>query len=346
MNNLLVIGYYGFRDGYYSYGKYFKDSFDSVSFFPLVELRDRISEKNQNFSINDIKNVILGNNLENKNLYSGELKNTEVNKNYVIIAHNFDFIKSFMLGDILFYDYIIKLKNELNFKLICFNWDPDLNNLKWEGIQNFDKIFTAYPFYTIYDNCFHFKQGFCENTSYYYKDEKYKCDVSFIGTNLYTDDFWTNKELSRKKILDKLYNDPNISLHIYGTENLKNDYPLSYKGYINYDECYKVFSNSLINLNISPIESIEFNNDYYYSERLPQIIGCESIMLSNNKFGNFLVPDKDYIYLSNINNLINVVYKIKNNIYLQNYIKINLKKKKYIFNYKFIMKEVNNILLS
>lgn len=346
MNNLLIFGYYGFRDGYYSYGKYFKHSFDSVSFYPLVELRDRISEKNQNFSINDIKNIILGNNLENKNLYSNELKNTEVNKNYVIIAHSFAFIKTFMLGDTLFYDYIIKLKSELNFQLICFNWDADLNNLKWEGLRHFDKIFAAYPFYTIYDNCFFFKQGFCENTSYYYKDEKYKCDVSFIGTNLYTDSCWTNQKLSRKKILDKLYNDPNIYLHIYGTENLKNDYPLSYKGFIKYDECYKVFSNSLINLNISPIEDIKFKNDYYYSERLPQIIGCESIMLSNNNFGKFLVPDKEYIYLNNLNNLNSLVHKIKNNKNIQEYIKMNLKKKKNNFNYKFLMKDVNKILLS
>ena len=44
-NNLLILGCYGLKDGYYAYSKYFNQHFDNISFFPLFELRDRLNEK-------------------------------------------------------------------------------------------------------------------------------------------------------------------------------------------------------------------------------------------------------------------------------------------------------------
>ena len=52
----------------------------------------------------------------------------------------------------------------------------------------------------------------------------------------------------------KIYaNRHKINFHIYGPIEFKNLYPDCYQGFIKYDECYKVFSNSKINLSIHPI---------------------------------------------------------------------------------------------
>ena len=50
-----------------------------------------------------------------------------------------------------------------------------------------------------------------------------------------------------KQILDIIYANKDITLHIYGPEFLSKLYPDSYKGFISYKDCYKVFSNSKIN---------------------------------------------------------------------------------------------------
>ena len=71
---------------------------------------------------------------------------------------------------------------------------------------------------------------------------------------------------------------------------------------------------------------------------MAQIIGCESLMICNNNFGDFL-PQKCYIQINKPDEIINIITNIKNNkeIY-DNYIK-NIKEIKYKFNYKNIIKK-------
>lgn len=338
MNNTLIIGFYGFRDGYWAYGKYLKKKFDNVGFFPLVELRDRLLEKNENFKVDDIKKVIEGK-LENKNLYSDNLIIQDAKYNNIIISHNNDFLNIFKVGEDNFFDKMIEWKEELNFKLFQINWDPDTKNLNWEGIEKFDKSFCSYPNYLVHKNCFLFSAGFCKETSFYKELEEYKCDVSFVGTNLY-ESGWENDTLTRRKILDKIYQKKDISLHVYGPEFLKELYPESYKGFISYDDCYKVFSNSRINLNISPINNIEYEGKYYYSERMPQIFGCDGIMMSNNDYGNMLEKNVEYLYLDDIDKLIDMILEYKGGIKRLQMLQ-RVKSKKNIFDYETIIDNLN-----
>ncbi len=338
--NLVIFGYYRFEDGYYAYGKYFQKTFSTVSFFPLIEFRDKMNLKQT--EITDIDNIIFGN--FNKTIYTDYLINHNVPKDVVIIAHNNDMIDGLTFDNIKLIEYIQNLKKIKDFQLIQINWDPMITN--HHPSPYFDISFCADPFsLKNYSNTQFFPQGYSPDTTYYCQDDNYSCDVSFIGTNLYTDPMFTNQSLNRKQVLDAIYSDKSISLHVYGPEFLKNHYPESYKGFIRYEDCYKVFSNSKFSLNISPLNDIQYNNYYYYSERLPQIIACNGVMISNNDFTPFLLPGIHYIYINNINELVPTIKE-----YLSNPIKIELIKEeiesiKDKFNYEHIIPQISKQII-
>jgi hypothetical protein len=339
--NILIIGYYKFADGYLSYGQHFSKYFDTVSFFPLIELKDNVLHSVNSSTIEDIELCINGGNLNMEN-YTENLINYPVAKDIVIIAHNEDMLHSLHINDRLVIEYINSLKEKYNFKLIQLNWDPKLLN---DDVSNyFDLCFYTDPQYLVKENQLFFNIGFSNNISYYYEDNEYKCDVSFIGTNLYTDNLYLNHDLNRKIILDTLYADKSIKLHVYGPEFLQDLYPDSYKGIISYNDCYKVFSNSKINLNISPLIDIEHNGHFYYSGRLPQIIGCNGIILSNNNYGDLLKPDIDYIYVNTIDELIPKIKRVTENDEYYNTMKENVISIKDRFNYDYLMEDFCNTI--
>ena len=142
----------------------------------------------------------------------------------------------------------------------------------------------------------HCCSGFHESLSYPIEDEKYKCDVSAVITNLYTDDIWDRKQqvVGRKELLDRLYADESINLHVYGPESIGAVYPRAYRGFAPYDICCRIFSNSRVNLCISPITI-----PHYFSERAPQIIGSGGLLATDTEIGNTLIPSRDYVLLDN-----------------------------------------------
>ena len=337
--NIVIIGYYGFEDGYYAYGKHFNQHFNTVSFFPLIECRDLT--KHNKTSISDIENIISGTPLTD-NIYSNKLINNNVPKNVVLIAHNNDMLASLKIDNILVVEYIHSLKTKYNFQLIQVNWDPIINNTHNDIINYFDKSFCSDPaLLTLYQNVRSFKAGYNTDTSFYKEDNDYKCDVSFIGTNLYENNIFPNQSLNRKQILDIIYANKDITLHIYGPEFLSKLYPDSYKGFISYKDCYKVFSNSKISLNISPLLNASTNDTVYYSERLPQILACDGVMLCNNDLSPMLIPNIHYLYIDDINQLIPCInFFLKNNGSIQEKIKINVSKIKDTFNYEHTIKGI------
>jgi CRISPR/Cas system CMR-associated protein Cmr5 small subunit len=162
--------------------------------------------------------------------------------------------------------------------------------------------------------------GFDKDISNYIKDEEYECDISIVCTNLYrnTNEFPDEAtNITRYEIVDKLYeNRDNIKFHIYGFENLKTQYPDCYKGFIKYQNCNKVFSNSKINLSIHPIvnELNEKNDEFeYFSERVPQILGSKGLLMTNSYLKNNLEKDKDYIYIDKNIDWFGKIMEIKNN---------------------------------
>jgi hypothetical protein len=41
----------------------------------------------------------------------------------------------------------------------------------------------------------------------------------------------------------------------------------------------------------------EVSSYEYFSERVPQILGCNGLLMTNSNFSNFLKKDEDYIYI-------------------------------------------------
>lgn len=251
------------------------------------------------------------------------------------------------------YKNIISSISNKNIKHIFFNWDPFLYNYqKYDSIcwkEKIDEKELYYPLMNHVFSCFekeinYFKNkikisylppGFDKNISKYEYDKNYECDISIVCTNLYnnTNEFPdSSTNITRYEIVNKLYeNREKINFHIYGPDFLKDLYPECYKGFIDYNNCYKVFSNSKINLSIHPMiyELNEKNsNEEYFSERLPQILGCKGLLVTNTLFNNplfnnplfnnslsnnKLIPNKDYIYINSNNYYDIFLYIIKNN---------------------------------
>lgn len=235
-------------------------------------------------------------------------------------------------------------KNLIN---IFFNWDPFLydyekyNSSYWKNIIESKKkiyplmnyIFTCFEKEKLYFNSYpiyYNPPGFDTNISKYIYNKNYECDISFILTNLYNDNNQfpidaTN--LNRYDVVNKLYeNRHKFNFHIYGPEQIGWLYPECYKGFIKYDECNLVFSNSKINLSIHPIVN-ELNSinskEEYFSERVPQILGCQGLLMTNSYFNNILKENEDYIYIDKNIDFLSLIENIINNYQDYESIKLN-----------------------
>jgi hypothetical protein len=306
----LIIGCYSYSDGYKAMNNGFTYLGHDIAFFPLYAAQNNIET--------EILNAVNGQKLSIE--LDGYINNNNNKCNYIIMWHGCDICD-------LYHKILLNIKNKSGVKLIQINWNPDpiFKNDLDNYYKDFDYIFSVSPkickYLNIekkYKSAYHFYQAFDEKYSFYKKDDNYKCDVSIMCTNLYTDDIWKDKKLNRKKILDILYSDTSITLKIYGPTFLNNLYPNSYKGYINYNNAYSVFSNSLINLNICSVgdvitDKISNKDCYYFSERLPQIMACNGLMVCDQTFGNLFKNDKEYVLLKSEEDIIQLVKDVKKN---------------------------------
>jgi len=334
MHNLLILGFYGYADGYYALGQYFNSHFNTVDFFPFMKYINSIDGFKNNDLLRDINTKIRNDNIT-----------------HILVWHNIDAIHTHKK----YFNEIFKLRTlKPNLKFIQLDWDPHVDTpatLNATTFTNtwFDYLFYSSPFkITNSNNSFIFKAGFSPNISYYKYDIEYICDVVFIGTNLYTDSMWENKNMNRKQVIDTIAENKLINLHIYGipSSSISNTYPDQFKGYLPYNKCYLGFSNALFSLNISPLNNVYKNGYYYYSERLPQILACNSIMISNNDYGDLLTPNVDYIYLTNLKELNNIILDFKSNPQKAEIMRNNYKQKLDNFNYEKIAKEMSEIMLN
>lgn len=150
----------------------------------------------------------------------------------------------------------------------------------------------------------------------------YICDISFCCTNLYDDNTYDNQYINRKKLIDDLYEAQqkcNFKLNLYGTKVL-NIYPLSYKGYVPYDETNMVYNCSKINL----CTHVQQNAYKYINERTIQILGSGGLLLIDKVDGleQILTPDEDCIILDK-NNYVEQIINILKNYDNYTYIKHN-----------------------
>jgi len=314
----LIIGCYKLADGYKAMSNGLRYLGHDISFFPIFAAQDFLKD-NKDYNIeNEILRAVNGLDLTiNFENYINICRNK---CDYIILWHGVDMCAKY-------HQLLKNIKLKTNVKLIQLNWDP--NHIFKDSLniyyKDFNYIFSVNGNITKYlnnelkfKNAYHFYQAFDENYSFYKKDDNYKCDISILCTNLYTHNMWKDKIIDRKKLLDILYADKSINLHIYGPDFLNKLYPNAYKGYISYDKSYLVFSNSLINLNISPVgdtltTKINSKNEYYFSERLPQILICKGLMVCDQNFEDFLKEDKDYIRLKKEEDIINIINDVKKN---------------------------------
>jgi hypothetical protein len=306
--NILIIGYCKLDDGFLYASRALENLNYTIFFFPYFNyILDEIPNKddilNEFIHTNNIEICLWWNNSiqsqtfeqiisKPRNLNQSQCTNQQKDKYNTPIKHYF------------------------------FNWDPFLYNYEkynadiWkERIEERKKI---YPLLDHVFSCFekeinYFKSyllisylppGFDKTVSYFKDDPLFECDISIVCTNLY--DYKAEfpedaTNITRSKIVNKLYeNRDKIKFHIYGPEKFKDQFPDCYKGFISYKDCYKVFSNSKINLSIHPMVN-ELNSlnstKEYFSERVPQILGCKGLLMTNSYFTNILKNKVDYVYI-------------------------------------------------
>lgn len=343
--NLAIFGIYGFADGYFALGRHLFEHYDSVSFFPTLEYVNFLKSERGLPGVNEqLTKFMNGEQMESN--WSSNLKNYPVKKTHILLFLNMNTLYSWQNE----HNFISQIStcNGGNSNLFVVDWDPDPNVLKIDRdfVSQFTRIFTINTKQLCVPNSTFFAVGFTDETSYPCVDDSLACDVSFVGTNLYTRDPWTNQALNRKVVLDAIKNIEGVKLHVYGNHAIRSAYPDHYKGFVSYDRLSGVFSNSLINLNISPLEDNDCKESVhcYYSERLPMIFGCEAVMMCNNDLSPMLTPDIHYIHVKNVDDVVNKTRLYLSNTRLRQEMIANVKAVKHKFNNKLIAKNlVNNM---
>lgn len=290
-----ILGYYHLADGYLSFAEEAKKDHE-VSFFPFMSyLHDKLP-------IVETLRKFLKNELDEKTTYFYE--------NMVIPKNEPDVLLIWITANDVS-QIIIDTREFFSGKIYIHNWDPNYTEIEhphwhsqkealFNSAKQADCVFTVNPLEVkFYErngiNAKHCYSGFSEKYSYPVEDEEYKCDVSAVITNLYTDGIWdlNKQKINRKELLDQLYEDKSINLKIYGLPNIESHYPDSYVRQIPYKECHKVFSNSKINLCVHAISI-----DNYLSERAPQIIGSGGLLYTDNEIGLDFIPGEDYVLVN------------------------------------------------
>ena len=108
---------------------------------------------------------------------------------------------------------------------------------------------------------------------------EYKYDVSFICTNLYSDkNAYPDPIVDRKRLIDTIYQNQKLygyTFAIFGSENFKELYPDSYKGFVKYNDTVDIFNSSKINL----CTHVVGNKKGYLNERVFMIMGSGGLLM-------------------------------------------------------------------
>lgn len=310
---LLIIGYYHLADGFRACANFLEKDY-RVLFFPLLHYQ------NNNINFNDI----LIKYIDGKQCDKYE---SNVIPNTTPVDIVFLWYYRYFCADQNRIDLFLKIKNAVHpgVIFIAYNWDPlpptipihphqiafyscinrylsgdavELDELRKKGVYNAEYC----------------PSGFDPRYSYYLNDSSFQCDVSVVCTNLYSDYNTFPLEYvryNRKRIIDLIYQNRNqIRFHIYGPESFKDLYPECYRGYINYMNCLRVFSNSKLNLCIHAVSYNSRGKELYFSERLPQILGCKGLLYCETEYHYLLRPDINYVLLDKedpINQIKNII---------------------------------------
>lgn len=183
---------------------------------------------------------------------------------------------------------LFRIKSQIEKPFAMYSWDDPnqfearIRNVR-EKIKHFDYCFTCcegsvfeYQNYGC-KNSFYCLPGFDPEVHYPEEDEKYKCDISLVCTNLYHGNQITGyPHISRKMLMQSIVsNFPDLDVRIYGFEGLKEHFPEHYKGWIPFNDSRKVFHNSKINISTH----IRPDGYKYLNERVMQILGSKGLLV-------------------------------------------------------------------
>ncbi len=180
------------------------------------------------------------------------------------------------------YEYFKNCRNNISrdIKFILYNWDPwSHKHNDYHIFEFFDYVFTCCSYNTPTKffkgrGWYQLLPGFSEKFHSIDIDDKYKCDVSMVVTNLYDNGDFSNQYIPRRKIVDDIYNS-DLNFHLYGPIFLRDKYPRAYKGFISYDVNRKIFSSSTINISTHA----DCTMKEYLNERVITILGSGGLLL-------------------------------------------------------------------
>lgn len=292
---LIIIGYYYLIEGFLGGATALKKIGFDVDFFPWLFYKNTKKELLKEHLISFI---------------NGEDKQYE----NVIINNNFKKADVLLWWNTEIQLDLIEEVGKCNVMNILYSWyDPIsyfVKNENREIIKQFDIIYSSCLDSVNYykeNGCksFHIYTGFDENIHHYVGNDEYKCDISFVIHNLYNYETPYNK-INREELINKLINETDYNIKIYGQECLGKLFPNNYVKNLNFNETKNVFSNSKININTH----ITMDGHKYLNERTFQILGCKGLLLIDNIKGidsifnnECIVIDEDNI-IEQINEII------------------------------------------
>lgn len=278
------------------------------------------------------------------------------------------FIKNIDPDSILWWNWeldsnvINKIKlNTPNIVHCLFNWDHPFCLSEWELKSNrkiLDKNIWDIAFCTSNnklnsytktgsDEAYYLRMFADSKIHYPEIDDNYKCDISFVITNLYSDkEIFPDILVDRKSIIDKCIAS-NFVVHIYGPEFLSKLYPKQYKGFCHFLDNHKIFSNSKISFC-----SHVCNGHKYCNERVGTILASGGLLLVDKVDGldEILTNNYDCIFIKDETKIIEQIKYIVNNYSQFEHIKKNsilTAKTKFSLNHwaKFIDRKINQYFI-
>jgi hypothetical protein len=269
--HIILIGYYLLADGFGSFASFFEKRYK--------KLRPKIT-------------FIAG----SRHTFESLLQTLQETRfGIVLLWNNFYLDKSFL----------DRVSKQTRMPILAFNWDPVYNpsslpcwSKKRKTIANASQAVSRYitvnPLEAQELGAIYCPPGFNPDISKPLKDKSYRHDVSLVCTNLYTDTVWDLQRIPRKKLVDALIAS-GVDFALYGPSNLVETFPQYkpfYHGFVPYEQCSRVFTNSKINLCTHAVSI-----DGYFSERLPQIAACGGVIATDVRVGFGFVAGEDYILL-------------------------------------------------
>lgn len=201
--------------------------------------------------------------------------------------------------------FLDRISRKTRMPILAFNWDPIYNPSSlpcWmkrrriiaKASQALSRYITVNPLESQDLGAVYCPPGFNPDISKPLKDKAYRHDVSLVCTDLYTDPIWDLQKIPRKKLVDGLIAS-GVDFALYGPSKLVERFPEYkpfYQGFVPYEQCPRVFTNSKINLCTHAVSI-----DGYFSERLPQIAACGGVIATDVRVGFGFIAGEDYILL-------------------------------------------------